>query len=146
MKKTWNKNIATATLICALASCSDTGRNPTVVADDLNHRFIGQPANDFFRQYGLPGDDFELSEGGTVYRWASVRSAMIPADVTVRRYTSPDGTYEVADTYSLPSEAQYCELRIYADSENVIEKFAVSVDTMGKWSSSRCSEIFEEIF
>jgi hypothetical protein len=147
MMKTRNACIAMAMLpIFMLAGCNNA-RPPAAITDDLNRRFDGESANEFFFQYGFPTETFEYSDGNTVYKWTSSCSRREPSAVSVHRFTSPQGTYEiVADNVGGKPQAQYCEMRIYADSENTIQGFAVMVDTMGKFGSSRCSEIFEEMF
>ncbi len=138
--------IISGMLLLLLAACAPEARSPYVVSDDLTHRYMGQPANEFFKEYGLPAADFALNDDSTVYHWASARSGLTSAIATTSAYVGPDGVYEIANVYDGHPKAQYCELRIYTDAANVIQHIDVAVDTMGKVNGSRCSEIFEEFF
>lgn len=112
--------------------------SPAQNSADLNRRFAGRTAQEFFSIYGLPAGGFDLNGNENIYRWTSAS----PSVVTSHRYYSKDGMYEAADNYNHFTQAHYCEVRVVTDKADIIEKFDVAVDSMGKWSSSRCSEIF----
>ncbi len=114
---------------------------PYQVNDDLNRAFSGDPVNRFFYKFGQPAGEFESGDGHHIYRWTSVRGRF--SDAPISTWQAPTGTYRLVDTYSGKVETEYCEVRVYTDSQGFIDHFEVAVDSIGRWSSSRCSEIFE---
>jgi hypothetical protein len=126
--------------LLALAGCS-APMSSTQLTNYLNRSYAYEPVDHFFFSYGRPAAEFKSYDGGTVYRWVSLEPAQLPRQHTMV-YTSPKGNYAVVDSYDGIPQAQYCELRIYTDQQDVIQHFAVVVDSVGKWSASRCSEIF----
>lgn len=137
------KNILiTGCAILLLAACSESPKSPAELTDALNRRYRDRPANEFFVDYGLPAGEFELGDGTHIYRWTSNQRDAVPTAVNFTRYNAPNEDYQLVDTYNGITETHYCELRIYTDAGDIIQKFAVAVDSIGKWSASRCSEIF----
>ena len=57
-------------------------------------------------------------------------------------YAVPGKSYVMADAYQGVTRTDYCELRVYADKDGYIDHFAIAIDSMGKWSPSRCQEVF----
>lgn len=116
----------------------------------LNASFKDQPINKFFYVYGVPTEEFDLAKGNKVYRWASVLPSTVAStthsDFYYVSYITDSATYHVTDNYRGSTERQYCELRIYTDKNDIVQDFAIAVDTYGKWSRSRCSEIFNVVY
>ena len=125
-------------LVILLPGCGNEPRTPPQTEGDLDRRFIDKPANEFFEMYGQPAGVFARDDGSTVYRWVY---QPVPGRPLFTQYDAPGGSYSVVDTYEGRAEAYDCELRIYADQDNIIRRFKVAVDTMGKWSASRCTEV-----
>lgn len=62
--------------LAALAGCVTTEQAQKA----MDSRFIGQPSDVFFSQYGAPQSSFALNNGGTTYRWRGGETViMIPA-------------------------------------------------------------------
>jgi len=108
----------------------------------LNRLYANAPASEFFADFGLPAGEFARDDGETVYRWVSLEPAVFPEEHAITHYQVPGGHYTLVDGYNGIPQAQYCELRIYTDRQGIIERFAVAVDSIGKWTASRCTEIF----
>jgi hypothetical protein len=125
------------------ASACTYEESPAQVASDLTRHYLGRPANEFFQSYGQPSGEFSYSDGSTAYRWVSAQSQLPPANAVISKtYQAPGSTYQMSDTYYGKVETHYCELRIFTNPDNNIEKISVAVDSTGKWSASRCQEIF----
>lgn len=60
---------------------------------------------------------------------------------TVTTYSTPNTEYVVVEKTDAVPATDYCELKILADRENTIWRIDVIVDSVGKWSASRCREI-----
>ncbi len=125
-----------------LAGC-DTSNSEEYTTYALNQHYAGRPVNMFFSDYGVPEAEFEENGKGRIYRWSSVQPARMPAHANLHAYEYSNGKYVVGDTYQGRLERQYCELRIYTDTEDNVRRFSLAVDSLGKWSVSRCSELFQ---
>jgi len=138
--------LKTGTLFLAiilLAACCFEGNSPEYIIYYLNDAFKGRPANEFFASYGFPSARFQEVNGNTVYWWASTQLKTYPSQANPATYLSADGSYQIVGGYRGKDERQYCEIRIYASKEDIINGFDIAVDSTGKWSTSRCSEIFK---
>ena len=125
-----------------LAGCN-SGDSSYYTEYSLNKKFDNYPVTNFFHVYGFPEARFERTDGGVVYRWSSSDLDVYPSHEHPQVYYSDKGTYQVvADEHRRGTQRQYCELRIYADREEYIRRIDITVDSAGKWSESRCSEIF----
>jgi len=105
-----------------LAGCVVTTESPHELAIDLHQQYGGRTANQFFYSYGRPASEVSLPGGYKSYRWTSLK--------------------EPFDSDEVPPQYYYCEIEIYTDNQDIIQDFAILVDSVGKWSASRCSEIF----
>jgi len=76
-----------ALLAPALAACTTTEEANKAIKS----RFIGQPSDVFFSSYGAPISEFDLNNGGKVYRWrGGETSRTIPAEyMTVGNPSDP---------------------------------------------------------
>lgn len=106
-------------------------------------RHVGASAEQFFGTYGLPAAAYPTSDGGTLYEWRS----------DVRRYTMPSTTnatstrvgstvYTYASTTPGTSTSTFCVITLSVRDGKVMEARIVK-DTIGDWSLSRCSEVFQ---
>lgn len=69
--------LAIALLAPGLAACTTTEEANKAIKS----RFIGQSSDVFFSQYGAPLSEFQLNNGGTVYRWrGGETSRTLPAE------------------------------------------------------------------
>ena len=141
------KSVLIFLIITALAGCTGyIGNSSDYIIHYLDKGFVGHPVNEFFYQYGAPAGKFDQGGGNIAYRWVSTHLRSHPSKVVVEDYTSANGEYEMVDTYNGSIARQYCELRISADRNDMITGFDIAVDSTGKWSTSRCSEIFNRIY
>ena len=129
-----------ASVLLLLGACA--ANSNSFVTYHLDKGFAGHPINDFFEQYGYPSGEFTVSQG-KAYRWTSLG---LPSEPNRHVYRTTGGEYQVIDTYKGSTVRQYCELRIIANRDDIILGFAIAVDTDGKYSSSRCSELFTRTY
>lgn len=134
--------ITLATLL--LSGCCFQGNSPAYITYYLHRGFVGHPVNQFFNKYGFPEGAFETAGNGRVYKWSSLQP--IPPNANRYSYDYPDGHYVQADNYRGGIERQYCELRIATDTNDVVRDITIAVDSTGRWSTSRCSELFDKIY
>lgn len=115
--------------------------SPDEIANKLKIQYRGLPVMQFFDAYGPPSSELAMPHGGTMYIWSSGQKV----DTTTDRWRK----YNAADAATLqpqPSSGPYCELRVYADYDNVMSDLVVAVDTVSSTTPSRCSEIFYSRF
>ncbi len=140
-------SVALCAIVLLLAGCVKlTANPPDYIVYNLNRGFAGHPASDFFTHFGYPVAGFDHKDGTREYRWTSVASKTDNSKDTLDTYTSPTGEYHFKDSYHGVTERQYCELRIYADISDNITSFAIAVDSTGRYSASRCSELFGKTY
>jgi len=131
-----------ALCICAFLLLIGCASNSTsYVTYYLDKGYDGHPVNEFFRDYGYPAGEFKAGQG-KAYRWTSVRAP----EENRAMYATADGTYQITDNYRGSTVRNYCELRIITNRDDIILGFSIAVDSTGKWSSSRCSELFTKIY
>ena len=85
------KELMAFVLFSAVAGCTTTEE----ANQAMKSRFIGQPSDSFFSQYGAPQTAFPLNNGGTVYRWRGGE--------TVRSYPAE---YKTVETKQAPLASQ----------------------------------------
>ena len=144
-----------------LAGCTTTEEANTVIQS----RWIGQPAELFFTQYGPPISEFPMGSGNILYTWrggdktryiAPTYSTPTPAQTTTRTETketkpgvtvtrtTTTGIYQPQPQMISPPryEELFCELQITADPTQRIVAIRASNDTDGEGLSfSRCAEV-----
>jgi hypothetical protein len=111
--------------------------------DKINY-FIGQNADLFFQNYGTPYSRYNFENGDRVYRWSSEKiSFQMPTTTTVTGSISPTGDFTGrADTFLGNTAVLECVVDVYTNSDNKIIRFRAVRDTIGKWVTSRCAEVF----
>lgn len=149
-------------IAAGLAGCTTTEEANTVIQS----RWIGQPVELFFSQYGPPLSQFPMASGNVIYTWRGgdadryiAPTYTTPAPVktktkTVTRETRPGVTEtQVITTGNYPPaqpqmisppryEQLFCELQITADQRQAIIAIRASNDTDGEGLSfSRCAEV-----
>lgn len=125
--------------VVLLAGCN-SGESSNNVEYTLNQKFDGHPAGEFFHDYGFPVARYASLDNGASYKWASTQLGIHPEEAYLT--SSYNNTYQVANDHHGRVARQYCELHVDVDSNDVIRNISVSVDSQGKFSRSRCSEIF----
>lgn len=133
-------------VLAAMLLTGCIGNSPYYTTYYLDKGFVGHPVNEFFYVYGYPSGRLEKANGNVVYQWVSAQSITDASKANPNIYTSPNGSYQAVDAYSGSVQRQYCELRINTDKNEIVRSFDIVVDTDGKWSTSRCSEIFNRIY
>lgn len=128
-------------LAAALTACG--GSTSAYTSYHLNKQYDDHAVNDFFSEYGFPEARFERTNGEAVYEWASTEYKRNRPEATPISYYSDKGMYQVVENTSPKEEMQYCKLRIHTDRNEIIRQIDIKVDSIGKWSNSRCSEIFD---
>ena len=123
----------------ALCGCAHSS---SYTRSNLERNFATHPVNEFFRDYGFPFGSIENKNGSDIYLWSSIDVDKFASQARPVTYYSNNGVYPVVDNDSGNMQREYCQLRIYTDKAGTIEKIDITVDSVGKWSNSRCSEIF----
>lgn len=151
-----------AIAIAALSGCTTTEEAQQVIQS----RWIGQPTDLFFTQYGPPLSSYQLGNGSVIHTWrggdttryiAPTYSSPTPAKATtttVREEVAPGrvvtrtttvGAYPPAQPQMIsPPQYQelYCELQITETPDRRIASIRASRDTDGEGLSlSRCAEV-----
>ncbi|MBX3566680.1 MAG: hypothetical protein KF914_01395 [Rhizobiaceae bacterium] len=154
--------LAAALLLgAALVGCTTTED-----ADNaIKSRWLGQPSDSFFAQYGPPVRSFPMTSGGTIYTWQGGSTTRdVPAqyrDMTDAEKEAAKGAPQtiinittngsIAQTPPpgkvLVSPAKTvqlsCEAQITADTAGIITDIKATRDTDGEGLSfSRCAEVF----
>jgi len=108
----------------------------------VNREFDGHDVTEFFLSYGSPSGSEALSTGGKNYRWISLELHGGPRHATAIMANRHFGT--IGGTENGEMMNGYCEIRILADEDDRIRKLTLVYDSIGKYSGSRCAEIFAE--
>ncbi|MEE2950825.1 MAG: hypothetical protein VYD57_06150 [Pseudomonadota bacterium] len=148
----------------ALAGCTTTQE----ANEALQSRWVGQPSDAFFSQFGPPATAFPLNDGGQVYTWrGGDTDRRIPAQYRMmteqekkNQASSPSTIINIAlggmstgpSTYVPPgqvlvsperTERLGCEAQIGVNASGIITSIRTTRDTDGAgFSFSRCAEVF----
>jgi hypothetical protein len=132
--------VAVATM--ALSACVSTQD----VSKSLATRYIGQPSDAFFAQYGPPTDSKRLNDGSTVYNWHGGDSVVVVPPKYATLDTATGAPMEASSQVVARPAYQkriYCEPRITTDPQGRIVGIEATTDTVGDLDSmSRCAEVF----
>jgi hypothetical protein len=117
--------------------------SPQQAMDRVNHEFAGQDVGNFFISYGSAASSKPLSGGGKLYRWVSLEPGGGSSSPAIFAY--PGGTYSIPqDNANGEMMSGYCEISITTDAHDRIRKLTLVSDSIGKFSGSRCAEIFSQ--
>jgi len=110
-----------------------------------NNRYIGKNFDEFVLEHGIPRSKFQLNNGDYIYVWNSaVVSFQMPTTTTVSGTVSPYGSYYGSGiTTGGGTLDVFCEVQIHTTSEGKIISIKPVQDTIGIWTTSRCSECFK---
>jgi len=124
-----------------LAACTPY-TPPARVMDDLNREFVGHDSGEFFADFGSAVSSKAARNGGLDYRWVSIEPGAAASHTTL--FNRPGGVYGFMDTSPANGDmmAGYCEIRIHTDADLRITQLTLVNDSPGKFSGSRCAEIF----
>lgn len=136
MKKT------TIFLFFSIILCSCTSTKQAI--DVLNTTMVGKNIDEFVLQYGTPSNKHQMNNGEYIYTWNSgVLSYAMPSTTTMSGTSNSYGYQGTATITGGGSIKVFCEIQIHTDSQGNIINFKAMRDTLGKWTTSRCSEIFK---
>ncbi|VCU68148.1 hypothetical protein PIGHUM_00198 [Pigmentiphaga humi] len=130
-----------AAALLLVAGCATTEETNTAIRT----RWIGQPSDVFFAQYGPPQRSYKLADGSAVYNWRggekSIQHAAQYRDVP--RDKDPKKTDRVMVAPARTVEL-FCELQINVDAGGRISAIQTQRESSGAgFSFSRCAEVFE---
>jgi len=140
------KFLAVVLALLVTGCCCAPGNSPEYITYNLNRGFLGRPANYFFSNFGFPVAVFDHADGNKEYVWSSAGQTKKPAAASVNASYANEGTFQFVNNYHGVIQRQYCELRIYTDPSENVTGFVIAVDSVGEWSTSRCSEIFDKTY
>lgn len=109
---------------------------------DINREFMGRDSGEFFADFGSAVSSKTAPGGGRVYRWVSIEPGANQAHTTL--FNRPGGVYGFTDASPPNGDMMsgYCEIRVSTDADLRITKLTLLYDSPGRYSSSRCAEIF----
>ena len=140
-KATWFYVMRAAPLVAfALLGCTTTQQ----AADALGQKYLGQNIDAFVVAYGAPYAKHILNSGDAMYTWNSgVHSYGMPTTTTVQGTRTPMGFSGTATTSGGGSINVFCEVRIVTAPDGTVKSILPVGDTIGRWTTSRCGEIFK---
>lgn len=128
-------------VLAILAGCATTQQ----ATDALQKGFVGRDLDAFVLRYGAPLQRHQLNSGGSIYVWSSeVQSYDLPSTTTIQGTTSPYGFSGSAVTTGGGVVNVFCEVQIVTAPNGTITSIAPTRDTIGRWTTSRCAEVFNE--
>jgi hypothetical protein len=120
------------------------GCNTTQQAElAMQTRWKGQKADEFFIAHGLPQSEFTLSDGRKMFSWKSGTITYgLPGSAQSR--TTVLGGMALTNTTYTPggSVDVFCSAQIIVGRSGLIEEIRPHEDTIGRWNTSRCAELF----
>lgn len=125
-----------------VAGCATTEETNSAI----RARWLGQPGDAFFAQYGPPQRSYKLNDGSSVYNWRggekTIQHAAQYRDVP--RDKDPKKTDRVLVSPARTEEL-FCELQINVDPRGHITAIQTTRESSGAgFSFSRCAEIFDK--
>ena len=133
------KSFSCAFLMMTLCACS----SPQEGLANVQSKFIGQKADQFFIARGPPASEYRLSDGGSIYTWiGGEKGYSIPSTSSVNvRPTAGRGVTSTATTHPGGTLAIGCTLELHADARGIVRSIRLAQDTIGAWHVSRCAEV-----
>jgi hypothetical protein len=126
-----------ASALFLLAACTPAA-TPQAAMERASREFAGHDVTEFFISYGSPVSSQAQGDGKT-YRWVSIEPSGGPRSAGIITY--PGGHFGTMGSNG-EMVSGYCEISIRTDSQERIQKLTLVYDSVGKFSSSRCAEIF----
>lgn len=134
------KIIASFIMILLFYGCTTTNQAMT----RANNTFIGKNIDEFVLKHGIPYTKYQLNSGELIYRWNSgIISYTMPTTTSITGSATSSGYNATATTYGGGQIDVSCEVEIYTTADGKIISIKPIRDTIGNWTTSRCSEIFE---
>lgn len=136
-----NRILIILTIVLSLAGCASTQE----AANSLRSNFAEKNIDAFVLRYGAPFQRHQLNSGDLLYTWSSeLRTYSLPATTTVQGTASPYGFSATTTTTDGGTISVFCEVQIITTHDGTIKSISPFRDTIGKWTTSRCAEIFKE--
>lgn len=128
-----------ASLLCV--GCASTQE----AANTLTRNFVDKNIDTFVVRYGAPYQRHELNSGDLLYTWSSeIRSYGLPTTTAVQGIRSPSGFSGTATTTGGGTIRVFCEVQIVTAKDGTVKSISPFRDTIGRWTTSRCAEVFKE--
>ena len=132
------KLATTVALAIGLCGCANTLKSTTDVQAELGSRYRGAPAENFFRNNGLPMGAMATSSGGTIYQW---RSDVVVTQMPVTATTRVVGNQAFTNFSGGQTREQFCAIQIEANKSGNVVSVRIMADTIGMMTLSRCVEV-----
>jgi hypothetical protein len=130
-------------LLLLLAAACTPQPTPQWAITRTNAEFDGKDVGLFFASYGAPAGVHSDGNEGKLYRWLSIEPMGGGSGAGYINY--PNGNYAIpSDNSNGEMLTGYCEVRIRTDADLHIRDISLISDSIGKYSGSRCSEIFSQ--
>ena len=134
------KIITSILMILLVYGCTTT--NQSMIR--ANNSFVGKNIDEFVLKHGIPYRKHQLNSGDFIYVWNSgIISYSMPATTSVTGTRTPYGYSATATTHGGGEIKVFCEVQILTTPEGKIISIKPIRDTIGRWTTSRCSEIFK---
>jgi hypothetical protein len=133
------KHYIVIAMLAVVAACTPM-QTPKQAMIRVNKEFVGRDAGEFFVSYGSAVSSKPTHDRGAIYRWISLEPHGGANDIY---HPYLGGHYSIpADDANGEMITGYCEISIRVNKDDQIEKFTIVNDSIGKFSGSRCAEIF----
>lgn len=127
------------TLLFLAAGCTTT--NQAMLR--ANEKFVGKNIDEFVLAYSPPYAKHTLNSGDLVYLWNSgVLTYNMPGMTTMSGSQTPYGFSASGFSYGGGTARVFCEIQIMTSESGIIQRIQARTDTLGRWTTSRCSEVF----
>ncbi len=132
--------LAAVIVLMIMAGCTTTKQAMT----RANEKFAGKNIDEFVLTHGPPYAKHSLNSGDYVYIWRSeIRTYGMPSVTNMSGSTYPGGSFSASGyTVGGGTASVYCEIQIVTDADGNIKSIQPRIDTLGRWTTSRCAEVF----
>ena len=134
-------HIPTAIIFLLLASGCTTTKS---AIDYIGVNYVGNNIDKFIIDHGIPSKQYELNNGNIIYEWVSnIRSYGLSNTTTQNGHMTTSGNFTSTSISSGGGSLDvYCKLEFHTDPNGIILSAKSITDTIGRWTTSRCAEIF----
>jgi hypothetical protein len=133
--------LCTLVFVLALGGCASTQE----AADSLRRNFEGKNIDTLVLRYGAPYQKHQLNSGDLMYTWSSeIRAYGLPTTTTIQGSTSASGFSGTAISSGGGAINVFCQVQIVTAQDGTIKSISPFRDTIGRWTTSRCAEVFKE--